>query len=97
MSREKNPDKDLLSIMFKNHYKILSDKTGKAVKPPHSLYNYKKDAKNSDKPIYVSYTPEDLNRLSGNDRKPSSYAIYYAIGKKQPIGAISIDKLIGEE
>ncbi|RLA07244.1 MAG: CRISPR-associated helicase/endonuclease Cas3 [Gammaproteobacteria bacterium] len=91
---EKNPDKDLLSNMFKNHYKILSDKTGKKVKKPRSLSDYKANSRMIDKPIYVSYTPDDLSRLGGNDKKPNSYAIYYAIGKNQPIGAISIYKLM---
>jgi CRISPR-associated endonuclease/helicase Cas3 len=92
-SGEKHPKKDLLSIMFKNHYKILSDKTGEQVKEPGSISDYKLNSRMPDKPIYVSYTPEDLKRLGGNDKEPSSFAIYYAIGKNQPIGAISIDKL----
>jgi CRISPR-associated endonuclease/helicase Cas3 len=92
-SGEKHPKKDLLSIMFKNHYKILSDKTGEQVKEPRSISDYKLNSRMPDKPIYVSYTPEDLKRLGGNDKEPSSFAIYYAIGKNQPIGAISIDKL----
>ncbi|KAF3983777.1 MAG: CRISPR-associated endonuclease Cas3'' [Methylococcales symbiont of Hymedesmia sp. n. MRB-2018] len=96
-SGEKNPDKDLLSGMFKSHYKILSDKTGKEVKKPNSLFEYKKEARSPDSPIYVSYTPEDLKRLNGNDRTASPYAIYYAMGKEQPIGAISISNLNGEK
>lgn len=95
-SREKNPNKDLLSVMFKNHYKILSDKIGKAIEKPKSLFEYKKEARSPDSPIYVSYTLEDLKRLSGNDRIPSPYAIYYAKGKDQPIGAISINNINGE-
>jgi len=90
---EKHPDKDLLSNMFKNHYKILSDKTGERVKKPNGISEYKANSRMPDKPIYVSYTPDDLNRLGGNDKKPIPYAIYYAIGKNQPIGAISIYKL----
>jgi CRISPR-associated endonuclease/helicase Cas3 len=89
----RRPDRDLLDVMFKNHYKILSDKTGKEVKKPKSLSDYKLNSKMPDKPIYISYTQEDLDRLSGNDSKPNPYAIYYAIGKNQPIGAISIYKL----
>jgi len=89
---EKNPNKDLLSIMFNNHYKILSDKMGKEIKKPTSLFEYKKESLTADNPIYVSYTPEDLRRLNGNDRKPCPYAIYYAEGKNQPIGAISNNK-----
>lgn len=89
---EKNSNKDLLSIMFNNHYKILSDKMGKEIKKPKSLFEYKKESLTADNPIYVSYTPEDLRRLSGNDRNPCPYAIYYAEGKNQPIGAISNNK-----
>jgi CRISPR-associated endonuclease/helicase Cas3 len=95
-SGEKNPNKDLLSIMFKNHYKILSDKMGKAITKPRSLFEYKKESLTADNPIYVSYTPEDLRRLNGNDRNPCPYAIYYAEGKNQPIGAISNNNSEGE-
>jgi CRISPR-associated endonuclease/helicase Cas3 len=92
-SGEKNPDKDLLSVMFEKHYKILRYKTGKKVNKPRGLSDYKLNSRMPDSPIYVSYTQEDLNRLGSNDQKPNSYAIYYAIGKNQPIGAISIEKL----
>ncbi len=93
-SGETNPDKDLLSNMFKKHYKILSDKTGEQIRKPRSLSKYKVDSRMPDKPIYVSYTPKDLERLGGNDKKPNSCAIYYAIGKNQPIGAIQFIKLM---
>jgi CRISPR-associated endonuclease/helicase Cas3 len=92
-SGEKNPDKDLLSVMFEKHYKILRYKTGKKVNKPRGLSDYKLNSRMPDSPIYVSYTQEDLDRLGSNDQKPNSYAIYYAIGKNQPIGAISIEKL----
>ena len=95
-SGEKNPNKDLLSLMFKDHYKILSDRTGEEAEKPRSVFEYKQKARIPEQPIYVSYTPQDLNRLSGNDKKPSSHAIYYAIGKNQPIGAISSNDLNGE-
>jgi len=95
-SGEKNPNKDLLSVMFKNHYKVLTDKTGEDVAQPRSLFEYKKESLTPDNPIYVSYIPEDLERLSGNDKKQNSYAIFYAIGKNQSIGAISIINLKGE-
>ena len=53
------------------------------------LENYARDA---DYPLYLSYIEDDLNKIGGTGvRHPE--AIYYATNEKQPIGAISLDKL----
>ena len=84
------PDRDLLSFMYKKDHKIQTMKTGKRVKQKYSTNTIKNEARDPESPIYVSYTNEDLDLC--NDR-PRQYAIYYAIGKQQPIGAISLEQL----
>jgi len=45
------------------------------------------EARSPETPIYLSYTPEDLKKVEANS---NPYAIYYAQGIDQVIGAISI-------
>ncbi len=75
---------DLLGFMVKKHHNIKEVK--KSYKDSFTL----NEARNPETPIYLSYTPDDLKLVEG---QPHPNAIYYAIGKKQPIGAISIKKL----
>lgn len=77
-------DQDLLAFMKKKHHNIKEMK--KAYKDSQLL----NEARNPETPIYLSYTPDDLNKV---EAKPHSYAIYYAIGRRQPIGAISLKQL----
>ncbi len=79
---------DLLGFMVKKHHNIKDVK--KSYKDSFTL----NEARNLETPIYLSYIPDDLKQVN---ESPHSYAIYYAIGKKQPIGAISINKLKPEE
>ena len=79
---------DLLSFMVKKHHNIKDVK--KSYKDSFTL----NEARNPEKPIYLSYIPEDLKKV---EAMPHSHAIYYAIGKKQAIGAISINKLAQKE
>ncbi len=79
---------DLLSFMVKKHHNIKDVK--KSYKDSFTL----NEARNSETPIYLSYIPEDLKQVNESSHP---HAIYYAIGKKQPIGAISINKLISQE
>ena len=76
---------DLLAFMVKKHHNIKEEAT-KSYKDSFTL----NEARSSDNPIYLSYTPDDLEKVN---ELPHSHAIYYAIGVKQPIGAISINKL----
>lgn len=83
-------DKNLISYMHQKHHKILSAKDQKKHKQAHKSFLLKNEAIDPECPIYVSYTQQDLDLC--NDT-PNPHAIYYAISNKQPIGAISINKL----
>ena len=87
---QNNPDKDLLAFMYKKDHKIQTMKTGQQVKQKHSTNIIKNEARDPDSPIYISYTNDDLNLCHD---KPNPYAVYYAIGKQQPIGAVSLKQL----
>jgi len=75
---------DLLGFMVKKHHNIIGGK--KSYKDTFTL----NEARNPETPIYVSYTLDDLKKV---ESKSHEYAIYYTIGNKQPIGAISLNKL----
>jgi len=82
-------DKNLLAFMHQKHHKFMQAK-GESYKKEFKSYLLKDKAVEPDMPIYLSYTQEDLN-LCNDSAHP--HAIYYAQGKHQPIGAISINRL----
>lgn len=82
-----NSEQNLLAFMVKKHHNIKDTK--KAYKDSILL----NEARSPDTPVYLSYVPDDLKKV---EAQPHSYAIYYAQGTHQPIGAISISKLQGE-
>jgi len=85
-------EKDILDFMVKKHHSIIEDKNyGVKATTKYKDKAYLKKAKEPETPIYLSYTPNDLD-VEG--AKPHAYAIYYAIGKRQPIGAISVHQLV---
>jgi len=79
---------DLLAYMVKKHHNIKGGK--KSYKDTFTL----NEARSPDTPIFLSYTPEDLKKVETHSH-PN--AIYYAVGVKQVIGAISLDKLTNKE
>ncbi len=78
-------EKDLLAFMAKKHHNI-KEQAKKAYKDSVLLG----EARSPETPIYLSYIPADLKKV---ESKANDYAIYYAIGKNQPIGAISASQL----
>ena len=84
---DKDSSKSLLSHMMKKHHNI---KGGEKVYADFVLLNYARDP---EFPIYVSYTPNDLDRVGGSKWQHNE-AIFYAIIEKQPIGMIAMKYLL---
>ncbi len=82
---------DLLAYMAKKHHSIKEDPNyGVKATTKYKDRAYLKKSKEPETPIYLSYTLEDLKKVEAAQHP---YAIYYAIGKNQPIGAISAYKI----
>ncbi|MGD7033453.1 CRISPR-associated endonuclease Cas3'' [Methylotuvimicrobium buryatense] len=85
-------EKDLLAFMTKKHHNINdnAEKYGVTDRTKYKDKIYLSSSKVSETPIYLSYIPADLKQL---ETRPHPYAIYYAVGKFQPIGALSRDQI----
>ena len=82
---------DLLAFMAKKHHSIKEDSNyGVKATTKYKDSAYLKKSKEPETPIYLSYTLEDLKKVEAEQH---AYAIYYAVGKNQPIGAISAYKI----
>ncbi|WP_432745588.1 CRISPR-associated endonuclease Cas3'' [Methylobacter sp. G7] len=91
----KKSDHDLLAFMYQKDHKIQTVKSGETIKQKHSTNIIRNEARDSETPIYVSYTDEDLALC--NDTA-NEYAIYYAKGiNGQAIGAIALNRLKPKE
>jgi CRISPR-associated endonuclease/helicase Cas3 len=87
ISGYRDSEKNLLDFMAKKHHNISENKNyGVKATTKYKESAYLKKAKEPETPLYLSYIPNDLKIV---EAQPHSYAIYYAVGKRQVIGAIS--------
>ncbi len=82
--------KDLLVFMQSKHHNI---KKSDGVKKAFKDFMLLAEARSPEYPIYLSYTPEDLEPIGG-ERERHQYAMYYVMTDKQPVGTMPINKLI---
>lgn len=88
----RDSNKDLIAFMHKKHHNIMSAKyLNETFKATRFDWELLKLARSPEFPIYLSYTPKDLEPIGG-ERERHAYAMYYVKIAKQPVGTMSIDK-----
>lgn len=91
----RDSEQDLLDFMAKKHHNIKNDeKYGVKSTTKFKDKIYLNKSRDTETPIYLSYTPEDLKKV---ESQPHSYAVYYVIGRNQSIGAFARNRLELEE
>lgn len=78
-------EKDLVAFMKAKHHNIKE-----GFKKSYNDYQLITEAKSPETPIYLSYTPNDLEKIGGESH---SYSVYYVVCDKQPVGSMSINNL----
>ncbi|GAB3050157.1 hypothetical protein GCM10027155_15120 [Acinetobacter apis] len=90
----RDSNKNLLAFMHAKHHNIIKAKQSEIeYKKTYRDWELLKLARSPEYPIYLSYIPLDLESVGGEQVR-HNYAIYYVKTIKQPVGMMSIDKLI---
>lgn len=90
---------DLIHHAAKKHLRIDSTHPAAGIKEKQMTNRIKvveSAARDSDYPIFLSYTPNDLSLLGGNSSQ-HPHAIFYCVCENQPIGALAINLLVNQE
>ncbi|WP_343594529.1 CRISPR-associated helicase Cas3' [Acinetobacter sp.] len=90
----RDSNRNLLAFMHSKHHNVMKAKKLDDIEYKKSNRDFEllKLARSPEYPIYLSYTPEDLEPIGGESVR-HSYAMYYVRTVKQPVGIMSIDKL----
>ncbi|MBF7684563.1 CRISPR-associated helicase Cas3' [Acinetobacter sp. B10A] len=90
----RDSNKNLLAFMHSKHHNVMKAKNlDIEYKKSNRDWELLKLARSPEYPIYLSYTPLDLEPIGG-EKTRHSHAMYYVKTKKQPVGMMSIDQLI---
>ncbi|WII95303.1 CRISPR-associated endonuclease Cas3'' [Moraxella haemolytica] len=89
----RDSNKNLLAFMHKKHHNIMNTKLGdNRIKASKFDWELLKLARSPQYPIYLSYTPSDLEPIGG-ERERHEFAMYYVRSTKQPVGTMPIQLL----
>lgn len=89
----RDSNKNLLAFMHSKHHNVMKGKNLDIdYKKSNRDFELLKLARSPEYPIYLSYTPSDLEPIGG-ERVRHPYSMYYVRTAKQPVGIMSIDKL----